>query len=52
MKTLGIGDVAGLVAIWAGAATIAFFLKDGVVAIVCLATAYYASKLVVLKKEP
>ena len=49
MRNLGVGDVLGILVCWAGAATVAYFLRDGVVAVICVAAAYYLAKWIIMK---
>jgi len=51
MKNLNLADVAGIALSWIGAGIIAYIAKDGVVAVVCVAAAYYLSKWIILKEE-
>lgn len=44
-------DVMAIVACWAGAAVVTYFSKDGVVAVIAIAAAYYLAKWIVLKQE-
>jgi hypothetical protein len=48
---LGFGDVCGLLLCWAGVATVALITKDGFIAIICVASGYYLSKWIILKKS-
>jgi hypothetical protein len=50
-KNLSIADCIAVAVSWTGVATIAFLAKDGIVAIICVAAAYYLAKWVILKKE-
>jgi hypothetical protein len=48
---LGFGDVCGLLLCWAGATTIVYLTKDGIIAIICVAAGYYLSKWIILKRN-
>lgn len=49
-KHLSFGDVCGLLLCWAGVSTVAYLMKDAVVAVICLAAGYYLSKWIILKQ--
>jgi hypothetical protein len=51
MKNLNFFDVLAILFCWVGAATIAYFIEDGAVAIVCVAAVYYLSKWIILKGQ-
>jgi hypothetical protein len=45
--SINITQILSLAACWAGAAAVAFFIKEPIVAIIALACAYYLSKAIV-----
>ena len=49
MKNLSFADILGMVVCWAGAGTVAYFIRDGLVTIICVAAAYYLSKWIIMK---
>jgi hypothetical protein len=51
MKNLNPTDVAAIALSWTGAGTVAYLMRDPIVAIVCVAAAYYLAKWIILKKE-
>ena len=51
MKNLSVVDCIAIAVSWIGVASIAFLAKDVVVAIICIAAAYYLAKWIILKKE-
>ena len=50
MRNLGVVDVLGILVCWAGAAAVAYFVRDGIVGIVCVAAAYYLAKWIIMKQ--
>ena len=51
MQNLSCTDVVGIGLSWAGAATVTYFAKDGVVAVIAIAASYYLAKWIILKKS-
>jgi len=51
VKNLNFFDVLAILFSWAGAAAVAYFVKDALVAIICIAAAYYLAKWVILKGQ-
>ena len=51
MKNLSVVDCIARAVSWIGVASIAFLVKNVVVAIICIAAAYYLAKWIILRKE-
>ncbi|MEK7117995.1 MAG: hypothetical protein AAB869_00100 [Patescibacteria group bacterium] len=51
MKNLSVVDCIAIAVSWIGVASIAFLAKDVVVAIICIAAAYYLAKWIILRKD-
>jgi len=49
MKNLTGWDVVGILVCWGGAGTVAYFIRDPIVGIICLASTYYLSKWIIMK---
>ncbi|MDO8507390.1 MAG: hypothetical protein Q7S53_02385 [bacterium] len=47
---LSMTDVLGIALSWLGAGTIAYFIHSALVAIACVAAAYYLSKWIILRQ--
>ena len=50
-KSLSGYDTCGIALCWIGAASVAFIAKDGLVAIIALASSYYLSKWIITKES-
>ncbi len=50
MRHLSVGDIFGILVCWAGAATVAYFVKDAFVGLICVAAAYYLSKWIIMNQ--
>lgn len=49
MNNLSGWDILGILICWGGAGVVAYFIRDPIVGIICLAAAYYLSKWIIMK---
>jgi len=50
-KNLTFFDVLAILFSWGGAAAIVYFTKDPIITVICIASAYYLAKYVILKDQ-